>query len=339
MVSSGYVALGAFLSVLQLVAAAVATVVGARSWFARGDRPDVAQDRLEQRTYLSALLSYLVLGLSFASWLVFYLILDGFVPQWPGAMCIYGITQIGTGSSGIYGWLPTLVTMLQALKPILVFAAGAGVVLYRFYRQLGTRTLLPRVAALFFTVALLALLDATTVLAYLSIPKRENVPTSGCCSVSSVGHEGDVPPDADAQERLSWTYYGCQLLMVALLSRGVMRQALAAAAYDLALAGVAVLSVGVSLRFFIDVASPRLLHLPYHHCLYDLVPGVPESGVALALLIWATFCVGWGSVVSWLGRSPESSLAAQDEARRWRAYALVGYAGSVAMLSLDLWLA
>src|SRR5215469_15254466 len=107
MVGSGYVAVSAFLDSLQLGAAAWAIVVGLRSWFTRrGERPDVAQERLEERTYLAALLGYLVLGLSLVSWLVFYLMLDGFVPQWPGAMCIYGVTQIGRESTGIYGWLP-----------------------------------------------------------------------------------------------------------------------------------------------------------------------------------------------------------------------------------------
>ncbi|HEV3024446.1 MAG TPA: hypothetical protein VGX76_18345, partial [Pirellulales bacterium] len=114
MLGSGYVAVGAFLGVLQLAAAAWAMVVGLRSWFASRDvRPDLAQERLEERTYLAALLGYLVLGLSLVSWLVFYLMLDSFVPQWPGAMCIYGITQIGSGSDGIYSWLPTLVSVVQ----------------------------------------------------------------------------------------------------------------------------------------------------------------------------------------------------------------------------------
>jgi hypothetical protein len=65
---------------------------------------------------------------------------------------------------------------------------------------------------------------------------------------------------------------------------------------------------------------------------------VPESGAVLGLLLWGTFCVGWGGLIRWLGRLPESQIAAV-EARRWYAYALVGYAGSVAMLSFDLWLA
>jgi hypothetical protein len=346
MVGSGYVALGAFLGTLEFAAAVWALVVGLRGWFAYrgrlfsgGGRPDAAQERLEEQTYLLALLGYLVLGVSLISWLVFYLMLDSFVPQWPGAMCIYGVTQIGLGSNGIYGWLPKLVSLVQILKPALVFAAGAALVLYQFYRHLGTRTLLPRVASLFSVVAVMASLDATTALAYLAIPKRENVPTSGCCSASAVGHEPVQPPGLDEQQRLRWGYYGCYLVIGALLLQRTRRSDRARLSLELPLLAMAALTLAVSMQFLIEVASPRLLHLPYHRCLYDLVPGVPESGVVLALLLWGTFCVGWSSLVGWLGRAPGSEAAAAEEARRWRAYALLGYAGSMAMLSFDLWLA
>jgi hypothetical protein len=340
MVGSGYVAVGAFLGTLQLAVAVWAIVVGLRSWLAwRHGRPDLAQERLEERTYLAALLGYLLLGLSLISWLVFYLMLDSFVPQWPGAMCIYGIMQIGLGSNGIYGWLPTLVSLVQILKPSLVFAVGAALVVYRFYRSQGTRTLLPRVAGLFAVVAVMASLDATTALAYLAIPKRENVSSSGCCSASAGGSDRVMPPGLHAQEQLEWCYYGCHLVMAALLLHRLKRTDRARLSLELPLAAMAVLTLAVSMQFLVEVASPRLLHLPYHRCLYDLVPGVPESAAALALLLWGTFCVGWSSLVGWLGRAPESETAAAEEARRWRAYALVGYAGSVAMLSFDLWLA
>ncbi|HWB09543.1 MAG TPA: hypothetical protein VG826_09975 [Pirellulales bacterium] len=340
MVGSGYVAVAAFLGALELAAAAWAIVVGLRSVFARrGAPPDVAQDRFEEQTYLAALLGYLVLGVSLISWLVFYLMLDSFLPQWPGAMCIYGVTQIGLGSNGIYGWLPKLVSLVQVLKPALVFTAGAALVLYQFYRRLGTRTLLPRVAWVLSVVAVMASLDATTELAYLAIPKRENVPTSGCCSASAIGHERIQPPSVQTQRQLELRYYGCHLVIAALLLHRVTATNLPRLSLELARLAMAAVTLAVSMEFLIEVASPRLMHLPYHRCLYDLVPRVPESGAVIILLLWGTFCVGWSSVVGWLGRAPESETVAAEEARRWRAYALVGYAGSVAMLSFDLWLA
>src|SRR5207247_7725162 len=68
----------------------------------------------------------------------------------------------------------------------------------------------------------------------------------------------------------------------------------------------AVLAVPISAVFLIEIASPALLHQPYHHCPYDLVPEAPESMLAVALFLWATFCVGWACVAAWLGRCGET---------------------------------
>lgn len=340
MITSGYVTLAGFLAALQLAAALWATAVGLRNLVARTTADDEAVERLESRTYLAGLLGYLLLGTSLASWFVLYLLLDSFVPQWKGAMCIYGVTQIGEGSHGIYHWLPRLVLAEQLLKPPLIFATGAALVLYRFYRRLCTRTLLPRVAATLLAAALLAALDAGTELAYLAIPKRESLPSSGCCSVSTVMNERTPLPGPDKQQRLQVAYYGSQTLIAALVLQSVTASGgLFGAKRMLALVTLATLGAGVSMKFLMHVASPALLHLPYHHCIYDLVIGVPESGVALLLLFWGTCCVGWAGTVAVMGRCPESSGELGGEIRRWLCYSLLGYLGSMVMVSLDMWLA
>ncbi|HQU44504.1 MAG: hypothetical protein B7Z73_16490 [Planctomycetia bacterium 21-64-5] len=302
MITSGYSALAGFIGVLQFVAGAAAIGVGVRNvLLGRVDQADAA-DRLESSTYLAALLAYLLLGLSLASWIVLYLMLDSFVPQWPGAMCIYGVTLIGEGSRGVYGWLPKLVVLLQFLKPVLVFAIGAALVLYRSYRLQGTRVLLPRIALLLLMAGIVASLDAATELAYVSIPKREDMPNSGCCSVSAIGPGTPMTLGPQEQQQLSIAYYVCQLVIVTMLWRQARQPGRPAAWSLLALSLAAIVTLWVSMRFLVDVASPILLHLPYHRCLYDLVQKVPESGLAIGLLLWGTFCVGWTCVLAWLGR-------------------------------------
>jgi hypothetical protein len=339
MVTSGYVTLAGFLAVLQLAASVWAIVVGVRSLASNAPADSDAVEGLESRTYLAGLLAYLLLGTSLASWAVLYLLLDSFVPQWKGAMCIYGVTQIGEGSQGIYRWLPKLVLLEQGLKPLLILATGAALVLYRFYRRLETRTLLPRVATILLLAALLASLDAGVELAYLAIPKRESLPNSGCCSVSSLEHDSEALPGPSEQRRMEWAYFMAQALMALLVWRGA-RQAHGGwgKLRLLTVAALAGLALAISMQFLIHVASPALLHLPYHHCIYDLVAHVPEAGVALLLLFWGTFCVGWAAVIGWLGRCAESAADLGGEVRGWLAYALLGYLGSTGMISLDLWL-
>lgn len=338
MVTSGYATLAGFLAIVELVAAVWAMFVGARSLLPANADHDDAVERLEARTYLAGLLAYLLLGASLLSWLVFYFMLDSFVPQWKGAMCVYGVTQIGAGSYGIHRWLPRLVLLEQTLKPLLIFTTGAALVAYRYYRRQGTRTLLPQVALLLLLTAALAALDATAELAYVAIPKRESLPNSGCCSAAALAHEPSAR--ANPHEPRQWTtaFYASQTLMVLL----VLGASAAGKATFLRRGWLLLLPAGmtlaIALEFFAHVASPALLHLPYHHCIYDLVARVPESAVALLLFFAATCCVGWSAVVSGLARR-EASAEPSGEARRLLAWSLLGYVGSTAMISFNLWLA
>lgn len=354
---SGYTALGAGLGVIELLLAlwSAAVVVRALAGY-QANRPylpltqggaaepgasiaaPIGASRVEHLVYLSAVVAYALLGLSLVSWALLYLVLDSFVPQWPGAMCIYGVTRIGAGASRPQAWLPTLVTAAQVLKPMLVFAAGGAVMVYRVYRRVGTRELLPRVAAALLVMSLVAVVDAGVELAYLGIPKREAPVTTGCCGASAVETESYSPPSAVDDRRTTEAYYACQALMIVLLALAARRPAEARQSpWSLSLLVVAGLSLAVSGKFLVDVAAPALLHLPYHHCLYDLVGHVPETVVAIGLLFWGTFCVGWSAIAGWFGRPAKGAVPV--EALRLPAWALLGYAGSLVMLSLEMWLA
>jgi hypothetical protein len=101
----------------------------------------------------------------------------------------------------------------------------------------------------------------------------------------------------------------------------------------------AVISLAVNSVFLVEVAAPRLLHLPYHHCPYDLVPKAPESLVAVALFLGGCFCVGWACVAGWLGKVSEAALFAQDAVRALLHLAFLGYLWSLLMMSVELVLA
>ncbi len=340
---NGYVILDAFFSLLALGAAVIAVALAASTLFHLRLDPASNATWMEDRVYLAIQLTYAVLGLTLASWATLYLVLDDFVPLWPGAMCIYGVTQIGEGNPGVTGWLPTLVLLAQVAKPLVAFAAGAALALYRIYRQAGASQLLPRVLGALLVVALLGTAASATELAYLSIPKRDIPAESGCCSAAAVSREG-LSPASLQPEWLTPAYYACHVLMVSLLWPCVRRRAERTAnrVFDmrlLATLAAAATTLVVAGWFAIDVAAPALLHLPYHHCAYDLVADVPESGVALGLLLWGTFCVGWSCVAGWLGRSASTAGLAATEASHWQSWAVVAYLGSAAMLSVELWLA
>src|SRR5262249_49616077 len=122
--------------------------------------------------------------LNLLSWPLFYLLLQSYVPEWEGVMCIYGVTRIGAGSVGPARFLPPLVTALQAVKPALVFLSGAWFVLYLINRGTRTAPLTGRVHLLVLAAGLLGVADAAAEGAYLVIPKKEVFLSTGCCTAA-----------------------------------------------------------------------------------------------------------------------------------------------------------
>src|SRR3954447_3858665 len=124
----------------------------------------------------------LLLAVNVLSWPVLYLLLQSYVPEWPGVMCIYGVTRVGAGSLGPSRFLPALVTTLQAMKPALIFLSGAWFVLHLVNRRTRTAPLTGRVLLLVVLLGLVAAGDAGVELAYLAIPKKEVFLSAGCCT-------------------------------------------------------------------------------------------------------------------------------------------------------------
>jgi hypothetical protein len=137
---------------------------------------------LEDRNYLLSLLALLLLALNLGSWPLLYLLLQSYVPEWHGVMCIYGVMRIGEGSAGSSRFLPGLLATLQSLKPLVVLGSGAWFVLYLVNRRTQTGPLLGRTLLALVVCGVLTLADAAVELAYLFIPKKEVVYSTGCCS-------------------------------------------------------------------------------------------------------------------------------------------------------------
>ena len=348
MILNAYAVLDAFLTLLRFGLSLLVLVLGAGAWGAwvRGARDPEGRRRLEDRCYLLFLLAGLLLWLNVASWPLFYLVLQSYVPEWPGVMCIYGVTRIGTGSEGPARFLPPLVTAVQAAKSALIFLSGAWFALYLLNRRTRTAPLTGRVLVLVLAAGLLAAGDAAAEAAYLAIPKKEKFFSAGCCAEVFDAESGSsrlLPHalfGADQAPHLYAAYYGvngAMVLALGLCSRLWRRRAAPLTLVPLLLG--AALALAVNAVFVVEVAAPRLLHLPFHHCPYDLVPGAPESLLGVALFLLGTFAVGWACVVGWGGRSAEAAPFLPRTVARLLYLALLGYLWSMTMISLELALA
>jgi hypothetical protein len=347
MILNAYAVLDMFLSLLRLGLGVLVFGLGFcawRTWLRDTSAPD-SRKALEDRCYLLFLLAGLLLVLNIASWPLFYLLLQSYVPQWPGVMCIYGVTRIGAGSVGTSRFLPSLVSALQGMKPALVFLSGAWLVLHLINRRTHTAPLTGRVLVLLLAVGLLAATDAAAEIAYLVIPKKEEFPSGGCCTEAfdAETRASRFLPGALTEENelpyLYALYYAVNAGVIAgLVGVRFRSHVLPGRRLALLLAGV-VLAVVVNTVFLIEVAAPRLLGLPYHHCPYDLLPAAPESLLAVALFLTGSAAVGWACVARWWGNHPEAGDFLPGTIDRLLHLGLVGYLGSVVMLSVELALA
>ncbi len=348
MILNVYSVLDGFVSLVRLLLAVLVLVLAAAAllaWRRYARQPD-ARQAFEDRCYLLFLLSGLLLVLNVVSWPLLYLLLDSYVSQWPGVMCVYGVTRIGTGSQGPARWLPALVTTLQTLKPVLVFASGAWFVLYLVNRRSPTAALTGRVLAGVLAVGVLALADAAVELAYLGIPKKEEFPSTGCCmeAFDAPNRASRFVPEVlvthGQEPYLYGAYYALNAVLVLGLFLGVRRCRRGLAhGWLAALLGLAVLSLAVNGLFLVESAAPRLLRLPYHHCPYDLIRSAPEGVAAVALFVLGSFAVGWACVAGWLGRAAETASLLPGMVAQLLRLATLAYLASLLMLSLELYLA
>jgi hypothetical protein len=228
----------------------------------------------------------------------------------------------------------------------LIFLTGAWFVLYLVNRRTQTAPLTDRVLSVLAIVGLVAVADATVEATYLATPKKEAFPSAGCCTVAfeSATDATRFAPQSLLRESwyrwLSVAYYAGNVGMIL----GLWMTKLFASAPHMAkwlgplLLGALVL-LPVSALFWIEIAAPALLQLPYHHCLYDLIPNAPESVVAIALAILGSFSLSWACVVGWFAKCRETQPFLHQEVRRLLGLALAGYFGSVSMFTIELMLA
>jgi hypothetical protein len=347
MIINAYAVLDSFVTLIRLGLGIALVVLGASAWklWMRPTTPE-GRSALEDRSYLMIVLAIVLLGLNLASWPLFYLLLQSYVSEWPGVMCIYGVTQIGAETSGISRFLPRLVKILQVTKPALVFVSGTWLVLYLANRRTTTAPLTGRVLLALLALGLLAVGDAAAEAAYLVIPKKEESLAAGCCTEAfdSSTRASRFAPEALLGESyrpwLSGAYWAVNLGMIAALF-GIRRLLLADRSFGwlapLVLGDL--LALAVSGVFLIEIAAPTLLHLPYHHCPYDLLPKVPESVLGIVLFLLGSFAVGWACVAGWLGACPQTRPFVRQQVARLLLLGLFGYLGSLVILSIALTLA
>ena len=285
----------------------------------------------EDRAYLVLLVACVVLGIRVLSWPMFYAALHSFVPEVPGAMCIYGVTQV---------W-PGFTRFMQIIKPTVFFLIGAWLLVYLLDRATQTYPLMRRKFLLLTLVSLVLLVDAGADLRYFTGMKPAPV---FCCT--TVYDLPDRPTDqiprgvlgAEYERFMVPAFYGGNLLLIALtvLVLGTRALNVPGAKRKLLLGGIFVLdllNLPVFLWMLFERISPALMGLPYHHCPYCLMETVLDAPLILTLFIVGSFGLGWAFFLDVLGSTGETREILPRYLRGVYVLSLVGLSGFLLMVS------
>ncbi|MGR3310032.1 MAG: hypothetical protein ACUZ77_04590 [Candidatus Brocadiales bacterium] len=295
MIINVYTFIMVFAAVVSLVMGAIILPLSCKiaiNW--RKEKNVEAKERLERTGYLVLLIACVILAVRMVSWPFFYLTLRSYVPEVPGAMCMFGITQI----------LPHAVGFLQIIKPIAFFVMGGWFLLYYIDNQTKTSPLTVKKFAFLAFVSVVILADSVGDLYYFI--RMKPLMTVSCCATFL-----DTPIRASAmipkvvlgghyEERLLLGYYITNFTLISflvyMLWSGVVRlnTLWKKIAIFLVLALGIINAIVVILSFF-EVVAPRLMQLPYHHCLYCFIGNglVPDASIILGLFILGTYAIGW----------------------------------------------
>lgn len=300
----------------------------------RSSNPE-ARAFIEDRSHLVLLVAAVVLGIRLLNWPLYYATLQSFVPDIEGAMCIFGVTQVER----------TLTGVSELIKPVSFFVIGGWFALHFLDQQTRTSALMGRKLIFLSVTALVVVLDSSLDIAQMLKISPDRI-VSCCTTVTDVLDRPTrlVPQSAFGPAYSSFMgngYFVANILMIALL--GVlhfrMRSDRLLPWRRLLLAFVFVVALFNGALFVlaqIEVHAPRIMNLPYHHCLYCLWQYVPDTILMYAFFIVATSAAGWAFLLDMLGRSDESMGALNRYLGRLYGLAAVCYAASLIMNSVHL---
>ena len=248
----GFTVVSAFLAAVEVALGGVAVALGIREARARADAGGAAPRRPLLPLVAAALAATAVVSIP-----VGWLLLESWIPRWPGVMCVAGVRRIGEGTVGASRFLPDLAAALDFTRLLVLFAAGAWLVLRRS-AAVGA----PRRAAIAAAIlGAVALVDGAASFGFAVLPREEVHLEAGCCTVPQRGDERLAAGPGGGGDGLPAALIGVAALLGAgaLAARGRPGTGLLPLGV---LALLAAASLPLAARFLAEVAAPAVLRSP-----------------------------------------------------------------------------
>jgi hypothetical protein len=293
------------------------------------------RSEIEKRSHLVLLVAVVVLGIRLFNWPLFYATLQSFVQDIDGAMCIFGVTQVKRVITGIS----------EIVKPLSFFLIGGWLLVHLLDRKTQTSPLMGRKLYLLSGVAAIVVFESLVDIA-LMLKIAPGTLVSCCTTVTDILERPTrlVPSAALGAQYASVLGYGYHvanfLLMAAL---GVCLRALRASSSNrwrrpvLGLVFLfAILNAALFVLTQIEVYAPKIMGLPFHHCLYCLWQYVPDTILMYTLFVLGTSAIGWAFLLEMLGRDNETKDALPRSLRTLCGFAIFCLGSAMIMNGIHL---
>ena len=303
----------------------------------RGILSSEAKARFERKGYLVFLVACVILFVRMLIWPWFYFMLQSFVPEIPGAMCMFGVTQI----------LPSIVTFLQIIKPIAFFAMGGWLLCYTVDKSVPTTPLMRRILFYLLPVCGILLVDSVADITY--VLRMKALMSVSCCATFF-----DVPLRPSAmipqalfgrhfQNTLFFVYYVTNIILIILLFASLSKKWISLSTpmragifYGQMVIGM--VNIPVVIYTTIECIAPKLMQLPYHHCIYCLMGNgmVLDAPVIFGLFVLGVFAIGWMGLLKLLCRHSDATTKTEQVVLKVNSVAVFCLLASLIMVTVHV---
>lgn len=291
--------------------------------------------RIEDRSYLVFLIAVVVLIVRLLNWPFFYATLQSFIRDIDGAMCIFGVTQVK----------PLFTKFQEILKPVVFFLIGAWLLIHKLDLATETSPLMRRKLLFLSLLSVVVIADSAgdTVL-IMSI--KPGFLVSCCTTVTDIltrptrtTPESLLGPGYTRILEISYVISNLIFLVILGFVRWGRKWHSITPWTGISLLLIFLFALVNGFLFIlaqIEVLAPKIMGLPYHHCLYCLWQYVPDSIVTYLLFVLGTFSVGWGFTTAAIGGKGEAVLILPHYIRGIYSFAFFCLLGSLVMVIIHL---
>jgi hypothetical protein len=250
-------------------------------------------------------------------------------------MCIFGVTQVWRVATGVS----------ELMKPISFFLIGTWLLVHLLDRRSRTSSLMGRKLLLLAITALFVVAESVIDI-FLMLQIAPGTLVSCCTTVTDILERPTrlVPQSVLGPGygvMLGFAFYVTHILLMAVLctclflfktsSPSRWRRPLLGGAFLLA-----VFNAGLFVLTQIEIHAPKIMGLPFHHCLYCLWQYVPDTIFMYLLFVLGTSATGWAFFLDLLGRTAETMDALLTYMRTVCGFSLFCLAASMIMNTIHL---